>query len=59
MARTIEQRLADLEKTVMNFFTGKKKPARKAAKTTRASKANKMTRKRPVKKARKSGAARA
>jgi len=36
MARSLEQRIADLEKTVMDFFTGgsQKKAARKSRKTS-------------------------
>jgi len=38
MARSLEQRLADLEKTVLEFFTGRSKKKTSARKSSKAKK---------------------
>lgn len=60
MARSLEQRIADLEKTIMEFFTGrskkttarktgKKAPARSAKKVSKARKTGKSAKRRSSK----------
>lgn len=58
MAKTIEQRLTSLEKTVMDFFTGGKRKTRKAPSSS-ASKSGRTTKSRSVKKSKRAEASRA
>jgi hypothetical protein len=52
MAKSLEQRIAQLEKMISDFFTGgKKKPARKTAKSARAKKPRKVAKRKTSRKA--------